>query len=108
MGADTYAHCAAQYRGNSDNVDALASLMNITGGVRVSAHVPDTASNKQNAVIRRGMNQTMVAPVWEGVTILEDQITKAKAGQIVITAIMLHAVRILRTADWYKQQTQHA
>ena len=108
MGADTYAHAAAQYRGNNDNTDALASLMSITSGVRVSAHVPDTAATKQNAVIRRGMNQTMVAPVWEGVTILEDQITAAKKGQIIITAIMLHAVKILRAADWYKQQTQHA
>ena len=28
MGADTYAHAAAQYRGNNDNMDALMSIMN--------------------------------------------------------------------------------
>ena len=106
MGASTYAHAASVYRGNNDNTDALASLMAVTGGVRVSAHVPAVASTRQNAVIRLGMNQAMVAPVWEGVTILEDQITAAKKGQIIITAIMLHQVKILRTGDWYKQQTQ--
>ena len=108
MGAETYAHAAGQYRGNSDNVDALMSLQGAVGGVRVSAHVPDASSNRQNAVIRRGMNMAMVAPIWEGVTILEDQITQAKKGHIVITATMLHQIRILRTDDWYKQQVQIA
>ena len=106
MGAETYAHAAGQYRGNNDNMDALMSLMNAVGGVRVSAHVPAVASTKQNAVIRRGMNMAMVAPVWEGVTILEDQITQAKKGWVIITAIMLHQIKILRTDDWYKQQVQ--
>ena len=40
----------AQYRGNNDNMDALMSLMDATGGnVRVSAHVPAAVSSKQNA-----------------------------------------------------------
>ena len=108
MGADTYANAASLYRGNNDNTDALQSLMNATGGVRVSAHVPATASSKQNAVIRRGMNMDMTAPVWMGITILDDQITMAKTGTIVITAFMLHAVKILRTDGFFKQQTQHA
>ena len=92
MGAGTYAHSAAQYRGNNDNMDALMSLTDATYGVRVSAHVPDVASSKQNAIIRLGMRRDMVAPLWEGVTIIPDEITKAKAGQVVITAVMLHAV----------------
>ena len=108
MGAATYAHAASQYRGNSDNMDALMSLMDATGGVRVSAHVTAAASNKQNAIIRLGNARDMVAPIWEGVTLIPDEITKAKAGQIVVTAVMLHNVKVLRTAGFYKQQTQHA
>ena len=54
------------------------------------------------------MARDMVAPIWEGVTIIPDEITKAKSGQIVITAVMLHAVKILRTDGFYKQETQHA
>ena len=109
MGAAAYAHAASQYRGNNDNMDALMSLMNATGGnVKVSAHVPAVASTRQNAIIRLGMRRDMVAPVWEGVTLIPDEITKAKSGEIVVTAVMLHAVKILRAAGFYKQQTQHA
>ena len=108
MGSGTYAHAASQYRGNADNQDALQSLMAATGGIRVSAHVPAVVSNKQNAIIRLGMRRDMVAPVWEGVSLIPDEITKAKAGQIVVTAVMLHAVKILRSGGFYKQQTQHA
>ena len=108
MGAETYAHAGNVYRNNNVDRTALDRLMEITGGVRVSAHVPDAASDKQNAVIRRGMNMAMVAPLWEAVTIIPDEVTKAASGQIVVTALTLHAVKILRTDDWYKQETQHA
>ena len=76
---------------------ALDRLMELTAGVRVSAHVPAPATNRQDAVIRRGMSTTTTAPVWEGVTIIPDEVTKAKAGQIVITAVMLFAMKVLRT-----------
>ena len=108
MGSGAYAHAAAQYRGNNDNMDALASLMAATGGVRVSAHVPIVASTRQNAVIRLGNRRDMVAPIWEGIALIPDEITKAGDGQIVITAVMLHNVKVVRAEGFYKQQTQHA
>ena len=108
MGADAYAHAASQYRGNNDNQDALMSLTAALGGVKVSAHVPDEASDKQNQIIRLGMRRDYVAAVWENVALLPDEVTKAKSGQIVITAVMLHAVKLLRADGFYKQQTQHA
>ena len=110
MGSETYLHAAGQYRGNNDNVDALMSLMSATSGVRVSAHVPSASGNpaKQNAIIRLGMRRDMVAAVWSNIALIPDEVTQAKKGQIVITAVMLHAVKILRSAGFYKQQTQHA
>ena len=108
MGAGTYAHAASQYRGNNDNMDALMSLMDATAGVRVSAHVPAVASTKQNAIVRLGNARDMVAPVWEGISLIPDEITLVKKGQIVVTAVMLHAVKILRTDGFYKQQIQNA
>ena len=109
MGAATYGHAAGVFRStNAGDRAALEDLMAVTAGVKVSAHVPAVANHKQNAVIRLGMRRDMVAPVWEGVTLIPDEITKAGAGQIVITAVMLHAVKILREAGFYKQQTQHA
>ena len=108
MGADTYAHAGGEYRNTSVDRSALDRLMEITGGVRVSAHVPVVNNEKQNVVIRRGMARDMVAAVWEGVTLIPDEITKAANGQIVVTAVMLHAVKLLRAGGFYKQQTQHA
>ena len=108
MGSATYAHAGGVYRNNSVDRNALDRLMEITGGVKVSAHVPAVASNKQNAVIRLGKRRDAVAPIWDGVTLIPDEVTKAKAGQIVITAVMLHALKILRADGFYKQQTQHA
>ena len=49
----------------------------------------------------------MVSPVWEGVTLIPDEITKAENGSNpVVTAVMLYAVKILRQDGFYKQQLQ--
>ena len=109
MGSATYAHASGKFRSdNAGDRAALEDLMSVTGGVKVSAHIPAVASNKQNTIIRLGMRRDMVAPIWEGVTLIPDEITKAGNGQIVITAIMLHAVKVLRASGFYKQQSQHA
>ena len=47
-----------------------------SGGVRVSASVPDAASHKQNSVVRLGMRRDMVQPVWGAVTIIVDEVTR--------------------------------
>ena len=109
VGAATYKDLGATYRNDSVDRSALDRLMELTSGVRVSAHVPAPATNRQNVVIRRGMSTTAVAPVWEGITIIPDEVTKAAAGQIVITAVMLFAMRVLRTgAGLVKQGTDHS
>ena len=82
--------------------------MAITGGVKVSAHVPAVSGNKQNAIVRRGMRRDYVAPVWQGVSLIPDEISLAANGQIKLTAVMLYAAKLLRSAGFYKQQTQHA
>ena len=108
-GSATYAHASGVFRSdNAGDRAALEDLMSVTGGMKVSAHVPDPASNRQNAVIRLGSRRDMVSPIWEGITLIPDEITKAANGQIVVTAVMLHAVKLLRAAGFYKQQAQHA
>ena len=109
MGSGTYAHAATIYRDTTAEDDALSALKAATAGVKVSAHVPDVSNaNKQDAVIRLGMRRDMVAPIWEGVTLIPDEVTKAATGSIVVTAVMLYAVKILRAAGFHKQQSQHA
>ena len=109
VGAATLKDLGQTYRNTSVDRSALDRVMELTSGVRVSAHVPAPASNRQDAVIRRGMSMTAVAPVWEGVTIIPDEVTKAGNGQIVITAVMLFAMKVLRTgAGLVKQGTDHS
>ena len=111
MGSGTYAHAGETYAGTASNkgdLSAVEKLMDVTGGVKVSSHVPAVVSNKQNAVVRLGMRRDMVAPVWEGITLIPDEVTLAGKGQIQVTAVMLHAIKILRAAGFHKQQSQHA
>ena len=109
VGSATYAHASGVFRSdNAGDRAALEDLMAVTAGVKVSAHVPAASGNKQNAVIRLGMRRDMVAPIWEGITLIPDEITLAANGQIKVTAVMLHAVKILRAAGFFKRETQHA
>ena len=109
MGSATFAHAGNQYRSTNADYSALDALMSKTGGVRVSAHVPAVAGNKQSAVIRLGQHDRAVIQVlWDGVTLVPDEITKVKTGEVAITAILLAATRVLRTASFYKVETQHA
>ena len=107
MGAETFGNAATKMPTNGE-VNALARIRNDSGGVRVSAHVPVAASDKQNAVVRLGNRRDMVAPVWGAVTLIPDEITKAANGQIVLTAVLLHAVKILRVGGFYKLETNHS
>ena len=102
VGGDTYTHMAGEYRGNNADDSALDSVMRVSGGVRVSAHVADkTSGNVQQAVIARGKNyRHAVAPIWEGIQLIPDEITQAKKGEIVITAVMLMNFKVLRTAGF--------
>ena len=107
MGSDSYGHAGSTYRNNSVDRTALDRLMELTGGVRVSDHVPDIASKRQNAVMRIGSHgQSAVAPVWDGIQLIPDEITLANKGQIQVTAVMLYAFKVLRTDDYYKQMVQ--
>lgn len=110
MGSGTYGHASGQFRSTTaGDRAALEDLEQASGGVRVSSYVPAvSAANKQNALIRLGMAMDAVAPVWENIAIIPDEVTKAANGQIVLTAIMLYNFKLLRSNGFYKQETQHA
>ena len=105
-GTTTYSDMAATYRGTNSDLDALSSLARDTGGVRVSGNMVAAASNKQNAIVRRGGRMDAVAPIWDGITVLVDEVTQAKAGEVVLTAILLHAFKVLREDGFRKVQAQ--
>ena len=108
MGSGGYTHAGSVYRGDQSQESAIDRLMTIGGGVRVSPHVAAVASTKQKSVVRLGGRRDMVAAIWSGITIIPDEITRAKQGEIVITAIMLAAVKILRAGGFYKAEVKVA
>lgn len=79
-----------------------------TQGVRLSAHIPAVKSNLQTSVIRIGARRDAVFPVWEGVTLINDEVTRAKTGEIVITTVLLANFKLLRKDGFYLAQTYHA
>ena len=111
VGSATYADIAGSYGTDIGLPSALEGLTtpSVLGGLRVSAHVAAVdADSRQFAVVRRGSRRDAVAPIWQGITLIPDEITLAATGQIKITAVMLHAVKILRAAGFAKVQVQHA
>ena len=107
MGSDTFGNAAAKFPANGEE-NALARIRNDSSGVRVSAHVPGESGDKQNALVRLGTRQDMVAPVWSQTTLIPDEITKAANGQIQLTAVLLFAVKLLRKGGFWKQETNHS
>lgn len=104
VGSATYAHMSTKYRGNNADTAAVDLLMEKSGGLKVSAHVPamDATSKAQQAVMALGMARHAVAPIWNGVTIIPDEVTGASKGEIVLTAIMLAQFKVLRAAGFKK------
>ena len=107
MGAEAFGNAATKFPANGEQ-NALARIRSDSGGVRVSANVPAEASNKQNSIVRRGTRRDYVAPVWGNVTLIPDEITKAADGQIVLTAVLLYATKLLRAGGFHKQESNHS
>ena len=110
LGSAIYAHAGTVYRAAETDTTAIDRIMKVIGedSVRVSAHVPAVVNKKQNAVIRLGMRKDMCVPMWQGVSLIYDEITGQKKGEINITAILLFATKILRVGGFWKQESQVA
>ena len=76
--------------------------------MRVTAHAPTVSGNKQNCLIRRGSRPDYAVGLWQGITILVDPYTQSKSGEIILTAVMLYAHKLLRADGFAKVQSQHA
>ena len=104
----TLGHMSRSFLASADSRSADEALKAAAGGVRVSAHIPDAVSDKQDTIIRRGMRRDAVSPLWEGITLIPDEITLAASGQIKLTAIMLYAIKILRADGFRRVEVQFA
>ena len=106
VGAKTLSDAAKLYRATTADVSVVDSLRRITGGVRVSAHIPAPASNKQDVLVRLGSRPDAVAPIWRQVTLIPDEVTKADKGEIKVTAVALASFKVLRLAGFKRVQAQ--
>ena len=109
MGSDSYAYAGNLFIGSLSEWWHDFALR-LSSGVRVSAHVPaPTSSGKlQNILVRVGTRQDYVAPIWEGVTLIPDSVTKAATGEIQLTAVMMANFSLIRAAGFHKQQIRIA
>ena len=108
MGATSYGHAAAAYRAAANADNGLGALRAESGGVRVTAHAPTVSGNKQNCLIRRGSRMDYAIGLWQGVTVLVDPYSLSKSGEIILTAVLLFAHKLLRADGFAKVQSQHA
>ena len=109
MGQASYNHAGSVYRTANSDISALENLMMASGGVKASAHVPaPNAGHDQDVIVRKGSRRAMVAPLWMGLDIIFDEVTRANDGYIVLTAVALYAVKIIRADDFQRRTVQVA
>ena len=111
VGHEAMRHMSGLYRGTAvGDLNALEKLRQITGGVRVCAHLANATGTpkKQNVIVRRGLRAELVNPIWEGVQVVVDEITGVSTGAIKITAILLAAWKVTRDSGFKVLKSQHA
>ena len=107
MGDSLYSDAANTYRNNNSDRSALDRLREVTGGARIGQHIADAVGNKQAMVIAANpANTGAFMPVWDGITIVPDDVTAAKKGQIIVTAFALFNIGITRTTAYRRRQVQ--
>jgi len=97
MSVEAYAYLASLFRDDTNNADsALDWLMANFGTVRANGRIKESAQSaddgkRSNVFVRRGrpVGRVAVAPVWQGVSLIRDEITGASAGTVKVTADML-------------------
>lgn len=84
---------------SSVNVESINDYYErATGGYRVSSYLAAVASKKQKMLLRLGTMDYAYYPIWQGITIIPDNLTLIKKGQIQVTAVMLYGAVITRKA----------
>ena len=101
VGSAIYAHMAGLALATGDGRTVTDKM---GARLRVSPNVPAYASNRQQAVVCKGLESQTVAAIWPGLEILEDRTSRAAEGEVRLIGLLLHDFAILRT-DGY---TRHA
>ena len=104
IGVDTYAKLAALIQAN-DSTSATERLRRVLRDFMASANIPDVASNNQQGILAKlGGDGAMnaVAPVWEGVRLIRDELTGAAEGVVTVTVVAMYNFKVLRRAGFVR------
>ena len=91
-----YGYADGVFRSDESEDTGLNAAERMGGGFRVSAHVPVKANKNEIAIRHRGSARAAVAPIWQGLKLITDEITRANRGQIRLTVLALFGFRIIR------------
>ena len=96
VGPQTYTKLASTLQMNTAH-SAMGFTNKEVGEFRPSANMPSVVSHKQVGIVVRG-NRTgeFQAPVWEGVTLIRDEVSDATKAHIHIIAVMLWSFARMR------------
>ena len=106
VGPGIFQHQAEIYKNSQTEETAHDYFVKRSGGYRISANMPklDTSGQKVGDLLFvRGSTRAAVAPVWQGVRAIRDEVTNAANGQIRLTLIALYGFKVIR-ADQYSWQ----
>ena len=107
MGAASYSHMYAVYRGDNSDLPAYEAVAGRVGGLSVSSRIPAPTDSGGEANTQRNVlamtsfpGRNAVAPIWRGLELIRDPYTSAGKGQVRLTAAMFWSFKILREAGW--------
>ena len=116
IGKDSFAYAEGLFRtGATDNGPRASAgdyVRNKIGGYSVSSRVKAQANNADGqiniAALTSYPGRNAVAPIWRGFEVIRDNVTKAKEGQIVLTALMLWNFKIVRETGFHLLRVRKA
>ena len=108
MGAKAYGFLSSVIAANT-SVSAVGWSRRETGGLRVSAHIPDPATNKKvgQAIASLSMNSgAAICAHWPGIQLIVDRVTQKKAGRVDLSLVSLWDFKIVREDPFKIIETQ--
>ena len=106
MPSASYTHGASIYRGGSSDLNVIEVMRRASGGVRMTSHIADHASD-QTILVRKGMRPDFVSPLWQGVEIVVDEYTAAGNREVILTAYLMTQHKMLRTGGFVRAELQN-
>ena len=110
IGTDTLVNMSTLYRNASTGEqNAVEKLRQVSAGVRISPHIAAATGTPkvQDMVVRRGARADAVAPLWQGVQLIVDEISGKLTGSISLTAVLLAAFKVIRADAFKRVQARH-